>query len=337
MGNPAVTVLMTVYNGAEYLSLAIRSVLSQDFTDFEFLIVDDCSKDASREMVRGVVDSRISLLCNPENIGQTASLNAGLAAARGTYIARIDADDVALPGWLSAQMACARANTDAAVISLPVVLIDATGRVRKLQGTCSVMQDMYLRLLTHSPINHGGCLMRREVVLREGGYDSQHKIAADFALWSRLARSGYRICASSHVGMAVRVHGGSVSQTGMAVRREELKAICQENLATWTDYRLGYKDWELLWGLFYDLDNFPRADIASAEAVFEKMILSRKPELQITDAVCQQYIRAVVRENFLRSCFRIADRLPVVQWLPFMARGILWMKAVRAVHRKVIV
>ena len=91
---PIVTVLMTVYNGKNYLSEAIESVLCQTLTNYEFLIVDDASTDNSIEIINSYNDSRIKLLINQKNIGQTASLNKGLATAQGEYIARFDQDDV---------------------------------------------------------------------------------------------------------------------------------------------------------------------------------------------------------------------------------------------------
>src|SRR5690606_23388920 len=93
-GEPRVTVLMSVYNGEKYLRGAIDSVLNQTFQDFEFLIVDDGSRDRSREIVAAYDDPRIRLIANEQNIGLIDSLNKGIAAARGDLIARQDADDV---------------------------------------------------------------------------------------------------------------------------------------------------------------------------------------------------------------------------------------------------
>ena len=92
-----VSVLMTVYNGGKYLRQALGSVLGQSYRDFEFLIVDDGSTDGSRAVLESCRDPRVRIMCNPSNMGQTRSLNIGLRAAKGTFVARMDADDVALP------------------------------------------------------------------------------------------------------------------------------------------------------------------------------------------------------------------------------------------------
>src|SRR4051794_2636243 len=90
---PKVTVLMGVYNGERYLRPAMESILGQTFTDFEFLIIDDGSTDGSGAIIRSYHDPRIRLYVEPHR-GHTPALNRGLALARGTYIARMDADDL---------------------------------------------------------------------------------------------------------------------------------------------------------------------------------------------------------------------------------------------------
>ena len=88
---------MPVYNGAVYLAPALDSILRQSYGDFEFLIIDDCSADQSREIIKSYHDPRIRLYENQENIGQTHTLNRGLRLATGEYLARQDQDDISLP------------------------------------------------------------------------------------------------------------------------------------------------------------------------------------------------------------------------------------------------
>ena len=97
MQPPKVTVLMGVYNGQRYLRAAIDSILQQTFTNFEFLIIDDGSKDASVEIIKSYSDPRIRLLINEKNIGLAASLNRGINSSTSRYIARMDCDDISLP------------------------------------------------------------------------------------------------------------------------------------------------------------------------------------------------------------------------------------------------
>ena len=96
---PSLSVIMGVYNGQPFLSKAIESILNQTFTDFEFIICDDCSTDDSAKILRefAAKDSRIRLLQNKQNKGLAATLNNCLNIARGTFIARMDCDDISLP------------------------------------------------------------------------------------------------------------------------------------------------------------------------------------------------------------------------------------------------
>src|SRR4030067_3608444 len=102
---PMVTVLMTVYNGLPFVREAIDSILGQTFEDFEFLIIDDASTDASAECVRSYRDPRIRLESNNCNMRQVGSLNRGLGLARGRYGAGMDQDDIRLPTRLEKQVA----------------------------------------------------------------------------------------------------------------------------------------------------------------------------------------------------------------------------------------
>src|SRR4051812_45626308 len=90
---PSITVLLPTYNDARFLSATIGSILNQTFGDFELLVVDDGSTDETRGLLDRVSDPRVRVLRNPTNCGLTFSLNRGLDAARGRYVARMDADD----------------------------------------------------------------------------------------------------------------------------------------------------------------------------------------------------------------------------------------------------
>src|SRR5664279_4302143 len=100
---PKVTVLMPVYNAADYIGEAIDSVLQQTFTDFELLIINDGSTDSTTQVIRSFNDARIILIDHPVNHGIAAALNTGLSKAKANYIARFDADDICFPGRLQEQ------------------------------------------------------------------------------------------------------------------------------------------------------------------------------------------------------------------------------------------
>ena len=102
--NPIITVLMPVYNGENYLSETIESILSQTYKDFEFLIIDDCSTDNSIKVINSYNDDRIKLVKSLKNRGQSMTMNEGLKLAKGKYIARIDQDDISYKNRLKTQI-----------------------------------------------------------------------------------------------------------------------------------------------------------------------------------------------------------------------------------------
>lgn len=190
---PAVSILMAVYNGAEYLRIAIDSVMDQDFTDFEFVIVDDCSSDTTRDIIEGYQDPRVVYIRNEANLGQTASLNIALRAARAELVCRIDADDAFMEGKLRRQYEFMEGNPDVAVCGTAAMRIDAEGRDVSVNRLPSDALDIRFRAIRTVPVVHVSVMMRRSVILAAGGYPERYRFAADYALWSHLLRRGHRI------------------------------------------------------------------------------------------------------------------------------------------------
>ncbi|QLK80743.1 glycosyltransferase family 2 protein [Bacteroides sp. PHL 2737] len=102
--NPFVSVVMSVYNGGEFLKDAINSILSQSYKNFEFIIINDGSSDNFSEILELYDDERIKVLNNQENKGLVYSLNRGLLESIGKYIVRMDADDISLPNRIEKQV-----------------------------------------------------------------------------------------------------------------------------------------------------------------------------------------------------------------------------------------
>ncbi|MCA9399253.1 MAG: glycosyltransferase family 2 protein, partial [Candidatus Omnitrophica bacterium] len=125
---PKISVVMTVYNAARYVRAAIDSILIQTFTEFEFIIVDNCSSDRTVEIIESYGDKRIILIKNNENVGQTKALNIGLQESMGNYIARMDADDVCVPERLQLQYDFLEEHPEIAVVGSSWIYINDEGR-----------------------------------------------------------------------------------------------------------------------------------------------------------------------------------------------------------------
>ncbi len=184
---PLVTVLMPVHNGERFLAEAIESILSQTFQDFEFLILNDGSTDSSRSIVAGFNDARIRLLDNDHNVGVTRTLNRGIREARGHYLARMDADDLSMPGRLDAQVAHLESHPDCAVVVTFARVIDADSRPIGNARVDLSAGELERELQFHNRIIHGAVMMRTDVVRGLGGYDETMARAQDYDLWLRIS------------------------------------------------------------------------------------------------------------------------------------------------------
>ena len=188
---PAVTVLMSTYNGVRYIDQAIRSILRQTWRDFEFLIIDDASTDRTVEIIESYHDHRICLLRNETNLGVTRSLNRGLASAHGALVAIQDHDDVSHPERLSKQVEFMAANPDMVLAGAQARLLNSRGRRRWRPGWWRPLSPESIRFqsMFDNPFIHSTIIFRREVIWNEfGGYDEKYATGHDYDLVSRVAQ-----------------------------------------------------------------------------------------------------------------------------------------------------
>ena len=187
MKSPKVTVLMSVYNGEEYLREAIESILNQTFEDFEFLIINDGSTDSSRDIVLSYRDPRAKLIDNEVNIGLTRSLNRGLELARGEYIARMDADDVSLAERLEKQVSYLETRPEIGVLGTWVKYIDGYGRSIKEMHPPMGPDLIKWSLLFGNRLVHSSVMIQSAILEQVGTYSNEMIVAQDYDLWVRVS------------------------------------------------------------------------------------------------------------------------------------------------------
>lgn len=184
------TVLMPAYNAASYVAQAIDSVLSQTFGDFELLIVDDGSTDATPDIIHTFRDRRI-VLVSQQNQGIAGALNTGLRMARSSLIARFDADDICYPHRLQRQYRFMRESPAYLLAGSMVDYADMDGRFvftyRPPGNTDRVIRGLSYRIC---PFIHSSVIYRKEAVLALGGYNVHAHGFEDHLLWRRLIRTG---------------------------------------------------------------------------------------------------------------------------------------------------
>lgn len=213
---PKISVLMSVRNGLPYLEKTVPSILGQTHLDFEFIVVDNCSTDGSREYLQEVARAanRVKLILNERDLGHSGGLNRGLEACRGEWIARIDADDVALPNRLERQMAFVRDHPDVAVTCCLAYYINEKGERKGktfLDLTTAEKFGEYMARNEAIGLTHPCVFMRRDVVLAAGGFREQFGGANDIDLWNRISERGHLILAQPEYLMEYRVHSAAIS------------------------------------------------------------------------------------------------------------------------------
>lgn len=186
------SVVLAVFNGAATLPETIDSILSQTFTDFEFIIVDDGSSDETPRIIRHYAerDARIRPIFRTKNhgMGQAPGANEGIAAARTELIARIDADDIALPERLRRQVDYLQAHPDVGAVGSNVYHIGRTPRHDRLVKLPAEHEDIMQVLPRGNCIYQSAVMLRRTLAIEVGGYRELFKCAEDYDLWLRLSR-----------------------------------------------------------------------------------------------------------------------------------------------------
>lgn len=187
MTAPRVSVLMAVHDGARWLREAVDSALGQTLADLELIAIDDGSTDATAEILAGYRDARL-IVVRQAHAGLTRSLNRGLRLATAPLVARLDADDVALPARLACQAAFLDAHPEIGVLGTGCGEIGAAGET--LGAYAPPADDASIRraLIRRNPFVHSSVVMRRAAVESVGGYDEALPVAQDYDLWLRLSR-----------------------------------------------------------------------------------------------------------------------------------------------------
>jgi len=189
---PLISVVMSVFNDDHYVRHAIESVLSQTFTDFEFIIVDDGCTDNTRAIIEAYSDKRIRLVINENNIGLAPSLNKAIRLSNAKYVARQDADDISLSERLSREVEYLETHSDVALVGSSAVRISHSGEWIGYWNAIAEDIDLKWTLLFCNPFIHSSIMMRRSVADQVGCYTERPEVAKafveDYDLWSRINR-----------------------------------------------------------------------------------------------------------------------------------------------------
>lgn len=215
-----ISVLMASHNGAKYLRQSLDSILSQTFSDFELIIVDDASTDKTLKILEEYAkkDSRLKVCINEENKGLTASLNIALKqiSADTEYICRMDDDDICEQNRFEKQIEYFMANSQIGIVGSNAIIIDDKNMIIGKRKVPAEHNKILATLPRYNPIIHPSVMIRREVLEKVGGYNEKYRTSQDYALWFRLAADGVKFANLQECLLKYR-------ETRSAVRRKSMK------------------------------------------------------------------------------------------------------------------
>jgi glycosyltransferase involved in cell wall biosynthesis len=290
---PVVSVIMSVYNGERHLAEAIESILDQTFRDFEFIIINDGSTDGTADILGRYQrrDERIQVYPQ-DNHGLIASLNRGVRLAQGACIARMDADDVSLPERLGKQVGFLDLHPQIGVLGSAVQVTDDNGHVYDTWRFPTTPAFLRWSLCFYNPIPHPTVMMRRQAVVRVGGYASDMLHAEDYDLWRRLS-SITLLSNMEDVLLLLRKHEASISKVHFVQQRQTSIRISQLMISETVGGEVPHTVVESLWGEPTDsltsvreeaklIQRLYRASIANdALSADEKQMISRDASLRL--------------------------------------------------------
>lgn len=235
MTSPIVSVVMSVYNAEKFLPQAIKSILNQSFSNFEFIIIEDCSTDNSLAIIQDFArkDSRIKLIQKSKNkrmAGFIENLNIGLSEAKGKYIARMDADDISHPHRFEKQVKFLEENPDIFMVGSAINFIDEnnqfTKKLEAIEDNQGITQTMPKKITMYHPVimfrNDGKTRYREKIFYCE-----------DYDLYLRLILEGKKFYNFTEPLLDYRILDSSISRKDGNFMRtlfvEKMKTFYLEN------------------------------------------------------------------------------------------------------------
>ena len=218
---PKISVIMPAYNAEKFIKEAIDSILGQSFDDFELIIINDCSKDGTEDIILSYEDRRIVYVKNERNMGVAATLNRGLDMAIGEYIARMDADDISLENRFEIQLSYMEKHPECGICGCNLLLF---GQGKNNEPFCFAEKDKAIRadMLFNSSFAHPSVMLRRSILEKHGmRYDYAFERVEDYEFWSRLltVSKGHNI---QKPLLRYRFHASQVTQ---AHRPEQIQIL----------------------------------------------------------------------------------------------------------------
>jgi glycosyltransferase involved in cell wall biosynthesis len=297
---PLISIVMPIYNCAEYLSEALRSVLNQSFTDFEIIIIDDGSADEPEKIVRSFNDARIRWY-QCDHAGLVHQLNFGLQQASGEFIARMDGDDVMIHHRLEVQIKFLRSNPSVGVLGSSYIAITQQGQRDRIYRFPLSDREIKDAFPVYNPISHPSVMYKRSLVLEVGGYREQYFTAEDFDLWLRLLdRTGF---ANIDEPLLLKREQNSSVTLQQQTRTKNIHLTLAKDYIQHKKNLTSDKHQLFEWNLKLAKCEYYYGSISIARIMFAKLFLSKPFHLVVVRYLLTTLIREDIKNDLSHSRF----------------------------------
>ena len=228
---PLVSVIMPAFNERpDMISDAINSILQQTYRNIELHIFDDSTKNETKAAIDAFMkDSRVEIHRSPDRVGFIKSLNLGLEAATGKYVARMDGDDYSHPERFEKEVVYLETHPDVMVVGGQMNIMDENGQITSSRTYPIGGLKLFLFSCARNPLAHPTIMMRREVVDKGYRYDETLRMSEDLDFWLRLMNDGYRIANLPDIILDYRVMGNFLEKRSSDVQREVMAQVRHKN------------------------------------------------------------------------------------------------------------
>ncbi len=303
MTSPRVSVLMPVYNGEKHLGEAIRSILNQTFSDFEYIIVDDGSTDKSRDIIISFDDPRIKMIINEKNIGLTKSLLKGFEFCQGEFLARMDADDISHPQRFQKQVEFLDKNPEIGVLGSNVYAIGENSKTRYKINYPENHSLIKWSLLFSNPMCHPSVSIRKSIINKFGNYidSDETKYIEEYNLWSRLVHHT-KFCNLNEPLLKLRTSGSKISVQNYIKQVNNSVLMSKQNILELTGEKLENSNIQGLWTWKFpsvtDAKKMIEAILITNRRFFEENILTDKEIILINRDTAKRILLITVTKLY---------------------------------------
>ena len=292
--SPLISVIMPVYNGSEFLNEVIQAILDQTYSNFELLILDDCSDDESIKVIQNFKDNRIKLFRGESNIGYVNGLNFLISKSKGEYIARNDQDDISMPKRFEVQLKILLNNPKIGVCGTQ---IKTFGKYSRKISYPELDSDIKSLLIFNVGFHHPTILFKKELcdISNIKFYEENFMPSEDYRLWTLLSKKT-NFKNTSSIFLKYRIHDKNFSSQKIQKQKQNNLEIRKQFLKSFLGFTITSKQNAYINKLIYN-ETVLNSELYEIKTLFLKLIQHSK------NVVERESIKTIVFYFWIKACY----------------------------------